>query len=177
VRSGWINRRLNKVNEVIWDANDLLNENKGYVKQSDFTATWHVLSVFMQFPLNASALSKSHLNRRLLCKHCFRRDGPVSYGIIKSFSKCKKSQAVLKNTVYNEITGYFQSKKPSEGPLQVPLGVTSLKFPVTEEQTDLILETEGDPILLLRSLPRPSFCYTHTHTHTHTRALRVCDSG
>lgn len=42
------------MNEVIWDANYLLNENKGYVKQSDFTATWHVLSVFMPFPLNLS---------------------------------------------------------------------------------------------------------------------------
>jgi len=79
-------------------------------------------------------------------------------------------QVVLKKySLQWNNTGYFQSKKPSEGPLQVPLGVTSLKFPVTEEQTDLILETEGDPILLLRSLPRPSFCYTHTHA----RALRV----
>lgn len=69
---------------------------------------------------------------------------------------------IFKNTVNNETTQVISSPKSfPKGPLEVPLGVTSLKFPVTEEQTDLILETQRDPILLLRSLPRPSFCSAH----------------
>lgn len=63
---------------------------------------------------------------------------------------------IFKNTVNNEITQVISSPKSfPKGPLEVPLGVTSLKFPATEEQTDLILETQRDPILLSRSLPRP----------------------
>lgn len=78
--------------KLFGDANDLLNENKGYVKQSDFTATWHILSVFKQFLLHARTFCKSHLNRAmqtLMSPNKKPGEKPVSYAIIKSFSKCK----------------------------------------------------------------------------------------
>lgn len=67
-------------------------------------------------------------------------------------SKCKPALFLKRNNI-----GYFQSKKLSKGQFQVALEITSLKFPVTEDQTDLIMETQPDPIRLLGSFSRLSF--------------------
>ncbi len=48
------------------DANYLLNENKGYVKQSEFTTTWHVFSVLKPFPLLHIYISLNRVMQTLM---------------------------------------------------------------------------------------------------------------